>query len=729
MDLLKSNIGAPVSAQDVLNKNMPGLKSKVGAATVKTGGGMGGANVLGAVTSGLSIISSLATPGALAQDADTSAEEAAMKDIGDWNIEKVNDYDTLQNLYQQSQSVNTLFNPDDWRPDGMQKIAGTFGDTLNGAMQGASFGGNFGGFGAGIGAALGGTAFMIKSLVESKLADDRAVARAAELHDLGEQRKEDARRSIAAQSFNVMGNMKDNALLNVAALGGPLHTSGEFSNGVRFIDEGGSHEQNPFGGVFQGIAADGIPNLVEEGEVVFNDYVFSKRLNVPDADKEMLGLKKNKDYSFAEAAEYIQRGSEERPNDHISKDTLKDMMGRLQGSQEILKQKQEERKFKREFAKLSPEEQIAVLAGASQQQFALGGHLFWNGGDYANRPAQYQDLSQRDWEELMFETYGPASDITYNPYATEGKTNPVVAGSLGQLVSTTKGFPGLSIDKYGNTQAANDRNVLDANGKPVGKIVTETPSESDSTNSGSSAGIGQFLRAAPILGSLLGTISAFTDKPNYSNIERAERRMNRVPYISPRPISNRMSYRPIDVNYIATQMGNQGIGTRRAIQESTLGNRAAALTGLLAAGYTGQTAVGDALMKAQQANLAQRMQVDEFNRGTDQYNSQQALEAAKVNQALDMQKAQTLLTTGQLRDQELAKVQAGRSAALTNLFQNIGNYGSDWIARNQAGAVAGSLGVTYNDLFKSLAQSSLGANVGAKGGPLFTIIKKGGKHA
>jgi hypothetical protein len=30
-----------------------------------------------------------------------------------------------------------------------------------------------------------------------------------------------------------------------------------FNNGVRFIEEGGSHEQNPLGGVPQGIAPDG----------------------------------------------------------------------------------------------------------------------------------------------------------------------------------------------------------------------------------------------------------------------------------------------------------------------------------------------------------------------------------------------------------------------------------------------------------------------------------------
>jgi hypothetical protein len=42
------------------------------------------------------------------------------------------------------------------------------------------------------------------------------------------------------------------------------------------------------------------------------------------------------------------------------------------------------------------------------------------------------------------------------------------------------------------------------------------------------------------------------DKPNYSNIERAERASNRVPNVSPALISNRMSYNPLDTNYLLT---------------------------------------------------------------------------------------------------------------------------------------------------------------------------------
>ena len=62
------------------------------------------------------------------------------------------------------------------------------------------------------------------------------------------------------------------------AFGGELNTNGaDFSTGLTFIDNGGLHEENPYEGVPMGVAPDGKPNLVEEGEVIYNDYVFSNR--------------------------------------------------------------------------------------------------------------------------------------------------------------------------------------------------------------------------------------------------------------------------------------------------------------------------------------------------------------------------------------------------------------------------------------------------------------------
>ena len=107
---------------------------------------------------------------------------------------------------------------------------------------------------------------------------------------------------------------------------------GDFSNGVIQINSGGLHSTNPFEGVQMGIDPQGVPNLVEEGEVIFNDYVFSNRLKVPKAIRQKYKLRDN--ITFADAAKKLSKESEERPNDPISKRGLESFMSALAESQE-----------------------------------------------------------------------------------------------------------------------------------------------------------------------------------------------------------------------------------------------------------------------------------------------------------------------------------------------------------------------------------------------------------
>ena len=107
-----------------------------------------------------------------------------------------------------------------------------------------------------------------------------------------------------------------------------------FSNGVIEINAGGTHEENPMEGVQFGIDNEGVPNLVEEGEVVWNDYVFSDRLKVPDEVRNKYKLRGNKDMTFADAVKKMAKESEERPNDPISQNGLQAMLGNLTFVQE-----------------------------------------------------------------------------------------------------------------------------------------------------------------------------------------------------------------------------------------------------------------------------------------------------------------------------------------------------------------------------------------------------------
>lgn len=113
--------------------------------------------------------------------------------------------------------------------------------------------------------------------------------------------------------------------------------SNNFTNGVTLVNEGGTHENNPHEGVMMGIAPDGKPNLVEEGEAIFNDYVFSNRLRVPKEVRNKYKLRGPKNMTFAEAFRKAQKESEERPNDPISQNGLDNIAMILARTQEAIR--------------------------------------------------------------------------------------------------------------------------------------------------------------------------------------------------------------------------------------------------------------------------------------------------------------------------------------------------------------------------------------------------------
>lgn len=547
------------------------------------------------LSSGIGLATTLATPSTLGNVLDTSVQKDTMGNIDNFNVSNINNFDTLESVFGTAIGTDTTYDWKDWRPNEDQKMLGLLGETMAGAQSGMQFGSNFGPIGGGIGAIVGGAANLAKGAVAWKKGDEEAQARAQQLHSIGEQSKLNAINKIQNQSMNIAQSNKDNALLNIAAEGGYMNT-GDFTNGMTFFSEGGSHEENPYQGIQQGIAPDGKPNLVEEGEWKYKDYIYSKRLKVPKKDYDMLGLKDGKDYTYADAAEAIQKESEERPNDPISKRNLDAMMGRLQNSQETFKQKRDAMKMKREFEKLSPEEQAYMIQAMSQPQQAV--------------PVQAQ-------------------------YAANG----------GHLFS-------------GNQSGTN--------------FLAKT------------------LRATPVIGSAIGAIASLMDTPNYSNIERAEDMYRQIPMVSPKPIGNRMSYTPMDINYLMTQIGNQNVANRRAIMESSAGNPGAVSSALLASNYKGTTAMGEAFKQADEYNLKQRQLVDEFNRGTDMYNADADFKGQVQNQQRANILADAFLKTGMLRDEELAKVQANKSASISNFLNNMGNLGTDMQNRNMVQALIDS---------------------------------------
>lgn len=174
-------------------------------------------------------------------------------------------------------------------------------------------------------------------------------------------------RNAAGWKHALGGYIKDRDNMYDNLLESQTH-GGDFSNGVTFINNGGTHEQNPFEGVPMGVAPDGQPNLVEEGEVLYNDYVFSNRLHPTDKELKESNLpKKYKGYTFALIAEDMSKESAERPNDPISKRGLEASLGKL--------------------ASLQEEQRMKKGKTGTQQMMAFGGRKFAGTKDTYSRYA------------------------------------------------------------------------------------------------------------------------------------------------------------------------------------------------------------------------------------------------------------------------------------------------------------------------------------------------------
>ena len=153
------------------------------------------------------------------------------------------------------------------------------------------------------------------------------------------------------------------------ALGGDLQAHGsDFSSGLAHINAGGSHEENPNDGVQMGVDNEGTPNLVEEGETVYDDYVFSNRILADEATKQMFKLPKKKDITFADISKKLEKEISERPNDPISEAGFKAQMQTLEEQQERQKSEMEAERARAAFEALSPEEQTAVMQNAAEQE-------------------------------------------------------------------------------------------------------------------------------------------------------------------------------------------------------------------------------------------------------------------------------------------------------------------------------------------------------------------------
>lgn len=255
---------------------------------------------------------------------------------------------TREELYQQAISFR------DFQPEMSNTALSGLSSGLSGASAGMSAGGPWGAL---IGGVVGTTGGVLSSIFGNKRRE-----RAAKRYN------EKASRIFTAAEDKMDDSIIANSMFNYSAEGGPLFAyGGNFSDGLTEFNSGGIHEANPYGGVMQGVGNNGQPNLVEEGETKYNNFIFSNRLKVnKDFIKpfDLPGKIKNKTY--ADASKILTKEAKERPNDPISQNGVRAKLDRLKDSQESYKGYQD---FEKDY------NDVAIEMGLDDMTFAKGGKI------------------------------------------------------------------------------------------------------------------------------------------------------------------------------------------------------------------------------------------------------------------------------------------------------------------------------------------------------------------
>ena len=228
-----------------------------------------------------------------------------------------------------------------------------------GAMAGAATGSVIPGWGTVAGTIIGGGTAIASEMMGQNVAEkaETETERANTLNKI-------ATASSGGGSYvNANGNE-----VNPYAMGGDLQT----------IDAGGSHEQNPNGGIMVGIGANGKPNTVEEGETKFGDIVYSKSIPFEWSVAFPKFLKKAK--TPEEATKLIDKAFEGRM-DKYSLDTRNDLYDRVGQQQQATTDAMQ--------PKVQPNGQNQLRRGQ------------YDKGTYVGSPALYS-IEGEDAEELAF---------------------------------------------------------------------------------------------------------------------------------------------------------------------------------------------------------------------------------------------------------------------------------------------------------------------------------------
>lgn len=550
------------------------------------------------------------------------------------------------------------------------------------------------------------------------------------------------------------------AFYNSAAFGGELSTHGsDWDNGLTQINSGGTHESNPNGGVPAGVDEEGNPNLVEEGEVIWNnEYVFSNRLKVPAKLRNKYKL--GGSITYADAIKKVTKESDERKNDPISNSTVKAIVNEFIDSQEEVRAKKQQRaaaklqqaQFENELATalegLSAEQPLAPMdvqapvqevpqeAPVIEQVGAYGGNLFGDGGYFTFDGIWYPDKSSAEKYnkehgvttpviEVSDEAIGPQEQLwplkpTNLGTETPSKTKKTETKSSGPVHSATLESANAWRAAESPQTKSGREPLLPEISNPLGEALAEynsglasgkkslnspeVPSiDNEPVGPNGTKGNFDWRREAPIIGAAAQSLFGLLGSPDYSEADAIigeARKLGSPISIPVETIGDYVQRRPFDERYLVNMANQNRAAASRSATNTAGGNRAMQLGADAFLTHSNQQELGEIMRQAYLANRQDEFNTAEFNRGTNLQNMS-AINSRNLAQAqLNTQRQQAgfsgLASGLSTRLNQRMNWDATTGQNLSNLFNNLSIRGKEAVEDNTIQSLVDNGYFTYS---------------------------------
>lgn len=386
------------------------------------------------------------------------------------------------------------------------------------------------------------------------------------------------------------------------AMGGPMQgTPSTQQDTLNEFKGGGTHEQNPLGGIPMGNG-----QSVEEGETEFTpeNYVFSDRILINKNLQEEYGLPKSViGKSFADYSKKINKKYSFRENDKLDNDSKKRELALLMDAQESFKKVEmpqttqvstNQPAIQPQQSKMDPM-MMQQQAGAVQNipQMAMGGYRYQDSYQKAYGDPPYIQGGTNDvWNQPSnIQTYDQTYNKSYNKSAYNINPNlPVNNFKMDDL-------PGSQIpiqsNPYDYTQVGNNNTGLQNS-----TLDSVIPAQTE-TGQPLLKGIEKVGAFAPMAYNLWqGSQSAHQINPNEF-------------YVSP----EKLRAAKLNVNPILRKNNETFNAQRNAIASASGGNAGSYLSNIAQAQLNKQKSDADTLIHKENYDNQQRVGADQFNIG------------------------------------------------------------------------------------------------------------------